>query len=33
MKTVLMLVVESMSGWRLMTTKLGGLPNYMFEPC
>jgi hypothetical protein len=31
-KTVLMLVDESMSGWRPKTTKLGGLPNYTFEP-
>jgi len=32
LKTVLMLVDESMSGWRPKTTKLGGLPNYTFEP-
>ena len=32
-KTVLMLLDESMSGWRPKTTKLGGLPNYTFEPC
>jgi hypothetical protein len=31
-KTVLMLVDESMSGWHLKTSKLGGLPNYTFEP-
>jgi hypothetical protein len=31
-KTVLMLVDESMSGWRPKTSKLGGLPNYTFEP-
>jgi hypothetical protein len=31
-KTVLMLVDESMSGWRPKTTKLGGLPNYTYEP-
>ncbi len=30
--TFLMLVDESMSGWRPKTTKLGGLPNYTFEP-
>jgi hypothetical protein len=30
--TVLMLVDESMSGWHPKTTKLGGLPNYTFEP-
>ena len=29
--TFLMLVDESMSGWRPKTTKLGGLPNYTFE--
>jgi len=32
LKTVLMMVDESMSGWRPKTTKLGGLPNYTFEP-
>ena len=31
-KTVLMMVDESMSGWRPKTSKLGGLPNYTFEP-
>ncbi len=31
-KTVLLLIDEFMSGWRPMTTKLGGLPNYTFEP-
>ena len=23
---------ESMSGWRLKTSKLGGLPNYTYKP-
>jgi len=32
MKTMMMLVDESGSGWRPKTTKLRGLPNYMFEP-
>jgi hypothetical protein len=32
LKTVLMLVDESMSGWRPKTTNLGGLPNYTYEP-
>jgi hypothetical protein len=32
LKTVLMLVDESMSGRRPKTTKLRGLPNYTFEP-
>jgi hypothetical protein len=32
LNTVLMLVDESMSGWHPKTTKLGGLPNYKFEP-
>jgi hypothetical protein len=27
-----MLLDESMSGWRPKTTKLGGLPNYTYEP-
>jgi hypothetical protein len=31
-KTMMMLVDESMSGWHSKTTKLGGLPNYTFEP-
>ncbi len=31
-KTVLMVVDESMSGWRPKTTKFGGLPNYTYEP-
>jgi len=31
-KTVLLLLDESMPGWHLKTLKLGGLPNYMFEP-
>jgi hypothetical protein len=30
--TFLMLVDESMSGWRPKTTKLGGLSNYTLEP-
>jgi hypothetical protein len=30
--TVLMLVDESMSGWRPKAAKLGGLLNYTFEP-
>ena len=30
--TVLMMLDESMSGWRPKTSKLGGLPNYTFEP-
>ena len=32
MKAVLLLLDESMSGWRPKTSKLGGLPNYTFEP-
>jgi hypothetical protein len=28
----LLLLDESMSGWRPKTSKLGGLPNYTFEP-
>ena len=31
-KTFLLLIDESMSGWRPKTTKFGGLPNYTFEP-
>ena len=31
-KTVLMLVDESMSGWRPKTSKTGGLPNITHEP-
>ena len=31
-KTVLLMLDESMSGWRPKTSKLGGLPNYIFEP-
>jgi hypothetical protein len=31
-KTVLMVVDESMSGWQPQTTKFGGLPNYTYEP-
>ena len=31
-KTILMLIDESMSGWHPKMTKLGGLPNYTFEP-
>ena len=31
-KTFLMLVDESMSGWWPKTTKFGGLPNYTYEP-
>ncbi len=30
--TKLLLLDESMSGWRPKTSKLGGLPNYTFEP-
>ena len=30
--TVLLMLDESMSGWRPKTSKLGGLPNYTFEP-
>jgi Transposase IS4 len=32
MKTVLLMLDESMSGWRPKTSKLGGLPNITFEP-
>ena len=32
LKVVLLLLDESMSGWRPKTSKLGGLPNYTFEP-
>lgn len=31
LKTVLLMLDESMSGWRPKTSKLGGLPNYTFE--
>ena len=31
-KTILLMLDESMSGWRPKTSKLGGLPNYTFEP-
>ncbi len=31
-KTMLLMLDESMSGWRPKTSKLGGLPNYTFEP-
>jgi hypothetical protein len=31
LSTVLLLLDESMSGWRPKTSKLGGLPNYTFE--
>jgi len=30
--TVLLMLDESMSGWRPKTSKLGGLPNYTYEP-
>lgn len=30
-KTVLMLVDESMSGWRSKIKKFGGIPNYTYE--
>jgi hypothetical protein len=32
LKVVLLMLDESMSGWRPKTSKLGGLPNYTFEP-
>ena len=32
MKAVLLMMDESMSGWRPKTTKFGGLPNYTYEP-
>ena len=32
LKVVLLLLDESMSGWRPKTSKLGGLPNYTYEP-
>jgi hypothetical protein len=32
LKAVLVMLDESMSGWRPKTSKLGGLPNYTFEP-
>ena len=31
-RTVLLMLDEYMSGWRPKTSKLGGLPNYTFEP-
>ena len=31
-KIVLLMMDESMLGWRPKTSKLGGLPNYAFEP-
>jgi hypothetical protein len=31
LKTVLLMLDKSMSGWRPKTSKLGGLPNYTFE--
>jgi hypothetical protein len=31
-KVVLLMLDESMSGWRPKTSKLGGLPNYTYEP-
>jgi hypothetical protein len=30
---MLLLIDDSMSGWRPKTKKLGGLPNYTFESC
>ena len=30
--TMLLILDESMSGWRPKTSKLGGLPNYTYEP-
>ena len=32
-KSCLLLLDESMSGWRLKMSKLGSLPNYTYEPC
>ena len=32
LKAVLLMLDESMSGWRPKTSKLGGLPNYTYEP-
>jgi hypothetical protein len=32
MTTMLLMLDESMSGWRPKTSKLGGLPNYTYEP-
>jgi len=32
LKVVLLMLDESMSGWRPKTSKLGGLPNYTYEP-
>ena len=31
-EVVLLILDESMSGWRPKTSKLGGLPNYTYEP-
>ncbi len=31
-KTMLLMLDESMSGWRPKTSKFGGLPNYTYEP-
>jgi hypothetical protein len=31
-KTVMLMLDESMSGWRPKTSKFGGLPNIIFEP-
>jgi hypothetical protein len=30
--TILLMLDESMSGWKPKTSKLGGLPNYTYEP-
>jgi hypothetical protein len=32
-KTMMLMLDESMSGWRLKTSKPGGLPNITIEPC
>jgi hypothetical protein len=32
MKPLLLMLHEVMSGWRPKTSKLGGLPNYTYEP-
>jgi hypothetical protein len=32
LKTTMLLLDESMSGWRPKTTKLGGIPNITYEP-
>lgn len=32
LNTALLMLDESMSGWRPKTSKLGGLPNYTYEP-